>query len=122
MSGVNKVTIVAFAVMLCILLQTNISKADTFLAGDANGWGFKLNGWPNGKTFKTGDVIEFKYPAGAHNVVKVDQAGFDSCNGAGGQAFTSGDDKITLTQGTSYFICTIGPHCANGIKAAVTAN
>ncbi|KAG5625571.1 hypothetical protein H5410_010789 [Solanum commersonii] len=116
MSGVNKVTIVAFVMMLCILLQTNISKADTFLAGDANGWGFKLNGWPNGKTFKTGDYGR------AHNVVKVDQAGFDSCNGAGGQVFASGDDKITLTQGTSYFICTIGPHCANGVKATVTAN
>lgn len=57
MYRVNKVTIVAFAMMLCIFLQTNISKADTFLAGGANGWGFQLNGWPNGKTFKTGDVI-----------------------------------------------------------------
>ncbi|PHU20220.1 Chemocyanin [Capsicum chinense] len=118
----NKVTIVAFAMMICILLQINISYADTFSAGDANGWGFSLNGWPNGKAFKAGDVIEFKYPVGVHNVVKVDKAGFDSCSGAGGQVFSSGDDKITLAQGTSYFICTIGPHCANGVKAAVTAN
>lgn len=55
-------------------------------------------------------------------MVKVDKAGFDSCNGVEGELFNSGDDKITLTQGTSYFICTIGPHCANGVKAVVTAN
>ncbi|KAM3377644.1 hypothetical protein P3S68_010057 [Capsicum galapagoense] len=122
MSGGNKVTIVAFAMMLCILLRTNISNAATFPAGNANGWGFNLNGWPNGKTFKAGNVIEFKYPAGVHNVVQVSKAGFDSCNGAGGQVHTSGDDKITLAKGTSYFICTIGQHCAAGVKAAVTAS
>ncbi|CAN4110646.1 unnamed protein product [Withania somnifera] len=122
MSGGKKVTIAAFAMLLCVLLQTSISRADTFPAGGANGWGFTMNGWPNGQTFKTGDVIEFKYAAGAHNVVKVDKAGFDSCNGSGGQVFSSGDDKITLAQGTTYFICTIGQHCTNGVKAAVTAN
>ncbi|CAN4110647.1 unnamed protein product [Withania somnifera] len=81
-----------------------------------------MNGWPNGKTFNAGDVIEFKYPAGVHNVVKVNKAGYDSCNGAGGQVSSSGDDKITLAKGTTYFICTIGPHCSNGVKVAITAN
>lgn len=56
MSRGNKVTIFAFAMMLCILLQ-NMSNAATFPAGGANGWGFGLNGWPNGQTFKAGDVI-----------------------------------------------------------------
>ncbi|KAK4378649.1 hypothetical protein RND71_000511 [Anisodus tanguticus] len=122
MSEGNKVTIIALAMILCILLQTNISIADTFPVGGANGWGFSMNGWPNGKTFKTGDIIEFKYPIGMHNVVKVNKAGYDSCNGVGGQVFSSGDDKVTLEQGTFYFICTIGSHCSNGVKAVVTAN
>ncbi|XP_016504753.2 basic blue protein-like [Nicotiana tabacum] len=122
MSGGKGVTIIAVAVMLCILLQTSISSAATFPAGGANGWGFNMNGWPNGQTFKVGDVIEFKYMAGMHNVVRVSEAGFDSCDGTGGQVFSSGDDKVTLVRGTQYFICTIGPHCSNGVKAAVTAN
>ncbi|XP_060169235.1 basic blue protein-like [Lycium barbarum] len=122
MSRGNKVAIVALAMILCILFQTSISNADTFPAGGANGWGFNMNGWPNGKTFKTGDVIEFKYTPGVHNVVKVSKAGYDSCDGSGGQVFNSGDDKVALAQGLSYFICTIGPHCSNGVKAAVTAN
>ncbi|KAJ8528399.1 hypothetical protein K7X08_022091 [Anisodus acutangulus] len=122
MSRGNKVTNIALAMILCILLQTSISNADTFPAGGANGWGFAMNGWPNGNTFKVGDVIEFKYPVGMHNVVKVSKAGYDSCDGTGGQVFSSGDDKVTLEYGTSYFICTIGPHCSNGVKAGVTAN
>ncbi|XP_059311242.1 basic blue protein-like [Lycium ferocissimum] len=120
MPGGNKVTIFALAMMLCILLQTSISNADTFPAGGTNGWGFSMNDWPNDKIFKVGDVIEFKYPTGIHNVVQVSKAGFDSCDGTGGQVFSSGDDKITLAQGTTYFICSIGQHCANGVKAAVT--
>lgn len=57
MSGGNRATIIAAAVMLCVLLQTSISSAATFPAGGANGWGFNMNGWPNGQTFKVGDVI-----------------------------------------------------------------
>ncbi|MCD9559591.1 hypothetical protein HAX54_017644 [Datura stramonium] len=122
MSRGNKVTIVALAMMLCIFLQTNISSAATFPAGGANGWGFTMKGWPNGKTFKAGDVIEFKYQVGVHNVAQVSKKDYDSCSYSGGQISKSGDDKITLAKGTTYFICLIGPHCSNGVKAAVTAN
>lgn len=66
--------------------------------------------------------VEFKYKVGLHNVVKVSQDQYDSCKYTGGQVFNSGDDKITLEKGTSYFICIIGPHCSNGVKAAITAN
>ncbi|KAK6805349.1 hypothetical protein RDI58_003134 [Solanum bulbocastanum] len=122
MFGVNKATIIVLFMMLCILLQSNISNAATFPAGDGNGWGFSMNGWPNGKTFKTGDVIEFKYTVNVHNVVKVSKEEYDSCKTSGGQVYNSGDDKIPLEKGTSYFICTIGPHCSEGVKAAITAN
>ncbi|KAG5625573.1 hypothetical protein H5410_010791 [Solanum commersonii] len=122
MFGVNKATIIVLVMMLCILLLSNISNAATFPAGDDKGWGFNMNGWPNGKTFNTGDVIEFKYKVDMHNVVKVSKGEYDSCKTSGGQVYNSGDDKIPLEKGTSYFICTIGPHCSEGVKTAITAN
>ncbi|NP_001234435.1 plantacyanin precursor [Solanum lycopersicum] len=122
MFGVSKSTIIVIVMILCILLQSNISNAATYPAGDGKGWGFNMNGWPNGKTFNAGDVIEFKYKVDEHNVVKVSQEEYDSCKTSGGQVFNSGDDQIPLEKGTSYFICTFGPHCSEGVKAAITAN
>lgn len=57
MFGVSKSTIIVIVMILCILLQSNISNAATYPAGDGKGWGFNMNGWPNGKTFNAGDVI-----------------------------------------------------------------
>lgn len=47
---------------------------------------------------------------------------YDSCQTSGGQVFKSGDEKIPLETGISYFICTFGKHCSYGIKAIVTIN
>ncbi|XP_060217188.1 basic blue protein-like [Lycium barbarum] len=107
------------AIMLCVQLQINISNADTFSVGGANGWGFNMNGWPNGKIFDVGDVVEFKYKIGMHNVVIVNKVGFNSCNATGGEVLSSGDDQVLVPKGTTYFICSIGDHCANGVKVAI---
>ena len=31
--------------------------AVTYTVGDAGGWAFNVVGWPNGKTFRAGDVL-----------------------------------------------------------------
>jgi hypothetical protein len=62
----------------------------------------------------------FKYPPGAHTVVAVNAAGYNSCSG-GGKTYGSGNDRITLSRGTNYFICGIPGHCVAGMKMAVTA-
>ncbi|OIT06032.1 basic blue protein, partial [Nicotiana attenuata] len=114
--------VIILATIWCILLQTSISNADTFLVGGTNGWGFNMNGWPNGKIFNVGDVVEFKYQVGMHNVVIVSKAGFNSCNATGGEGLSTGDDEVLVPKGTTYFICSIGNHCAKGVKVAVVGN
>ncbi|RLM65470.1 basic blue protein-like [Panicum miliaceum] len=36
--------------------------------------------------------------------------------------WTSGDNRITIPRGMSFFICGIRDHCKNGLKIAVTAS
>ena len=44
--------------VLCVLLiHPSIVNATTFTVGDSSGWGFNVQSWPNGKTFKVGDVL-----------------------------------------------------------------
>ena len=65
----------------------------------------------------------FKYGQGAHNVVVVDAQGYDSCTAkSGSKTYTSGNDKITLAKGTSYFICSYPGHCDGGMKIKVVVN
>jgi hypothetical protein len=37
------------------------------------------------------------------------------------RVYGSGNDRITLSRGTNYFICGIPGHCVAGMKMAVTA-
>ncbi|XWS19116.1 hypothetical protein CRYUN_Cryun32bG0104000 [Craigia yunnanensis] len=110
------------ALMLCFLLHSETTYVATFMVGDASGWGFGVSNWPNGKSFKVGDVLEFSYNRANHNVAVVDKNGHDSCTVAGSaQVFQTGDDQITLKQGENYFICGFPGHCASGVKIAITA-
>ena len=64
----------------------------------------------------------FKYGRGAHNVVAVSAAGYRSCSAPrGSRTYSSGNDRVTLSRGTNYFICSIPGHCGAGMKMAVTA-
>ena len=31
--------------------------AATFVVGDSNGWNLGVEGWPNGKVFRAGDIL-----------------------------------------------------------------
>lgn len=146
----SAVIILALAIVgHCLLGHT---EATDFVVGDAGGWRFNVIDWPNGKSFKTGDVLGmrelplksifyiyiflgfplkenlgwhifavFNYTQGVHTVVAVSEDGYDNCSPSGGKVFTSGNDRITLVTGDSYFICGVTGHCAANMKIKVTA-
>lgn len=65
-------------------------------------------------------VAVFKYNPRMHNVVVVDENGYNSCKTpAGAEVFTSGNDQITLESGLNYFICNFPGHCQGGMKIAI---
>lgn len=49
-------TVAAF-LLFCLLLHRENVWAATFTVGDGRGWTFNVEGWPRGKTFKSGDVL-----------------------------------------------------------------
>lgn len=64
----------------------------------------------------------FKYGAGAHNVVAVNKAAYDTCKTPrGAKVYRSGNDQIRLTRGQNYFICNYVGHCESGMKIAINA-
>ncbi|CAL9094463.1 unnamed protein product [Musa acuminata var. zebrina] len=122
MDGRSYIAAVAL-IFLCLSYHVEITAATEFTVGDSAGWSFNVQNWPNDKSFKAGDVLVFKYGQGAHNVVVVDAQGYDSCTAkSGSKTYTSGNDKITLAKGTSYFICSYPGHCDAGMKIKVVAN
>ncbi|XP_050226987.1 blue copper protein 1a-like [Mercurialis annua] len=93
--------------------------------GDETGWtiNFDYQAWAKGKEFHVGDKLVFKYPAGVHNVHKVDGTGFKECTApATTEALTSGEDTITLSSpGRKWYICSVGKHCESGnMKLVIT--
>ncbi|KAK8519576.1 hypothetical protein V6N13_133470 [Hibiscus sabdariffa] len=109
------------AVTLCLMVCLKTSFAATFTVGDASGWSFGVSTWTNGKSFKAGDVLEFKYDQAFHDVVVVDKGAYDSCIvPPGAPKFQTGDDRVTLKKGDNYFICGFPGHCAGGMKIAAT--
>jgi hypothetical protein len=48
--------------LLCILVIAENTNAETHKVGGPKGWTFGMVSWPNGKTFKAGDVLgKFKF-------------------------------------------------------------
>ncbi|XAR70383.1 hypothetical protein NMG60_11027225, partial [Bertholletia excelsa] len=94
------------------------------IVGDEKGWSlnFDYQTWAAGKEFRVGDTLVFKYPQGAHNVLRVDGDGFQQCaTAATTQPLTTGNDVITLaSEGRKWYICGKGNHCKSGMKLAIT--
>ncbi|KAI8025840.1 Basic blue protein [Camellia lanceoleosa] len=125
--GRGNAIIAAVVLVVCmeVLLRCEVAQGSNFIVGDAGGWTFGVSGWPNGKSFKAGDILGNVqlYPPGIHNVVVVGKADHDNCNVPNGaKTYTSGKDSISLAEGPNYFICGIPGHCQAGVSIAVTAN
>ncbi|KAK5803450.1 hypothetical protein PVK06_031095 [Gossypium arboreum] len=109
-------------ILLTLMLCFQSSFAATFMVGDASGWGFDVNNWPKGKTFKAGDVLEFTYNRANHDVAVVDKEAYESCKiPQEAPVFETGDDLIPLKKGDNYFVCGFPGHCEGGMKIAITA-
>ncbi|KAI4296268.1 hypothetical protein L6164_036241 [Bauhinia variegata] len=114
--------VVAVVLLLCLVLGSEMAQAATYTVGGAGGWTFNTVAWPNGKRFKAGDTLVFNYAPGAHNVVAVNKAGYNSCKTPrGAKVFKSGKDQIKLARGQNYFICNFPGHCESAMKIAVNA-
>ncbi|KAL5580599.1 hypothetical protein UlMin_013041 [Ulmus minor] len=98
-------------------LAPSISAVE-FNVGDGTGWtiNFDYQAWAQGKEFHVGDKLVFKYPNGAHNVLKVNGTGFQQCVAPPDSVpLTTGNDVITLaTPGRKWYICGVGQHCEVG--------
>lgn len=53
----GRATVAAATVLLLVVVQCGVSSAATFKVGDEGGWVFGVQDWPNGKTFKDGDIL-----------------------------------------------------------------
>ncbi|XP_022938793.1 basic blue protein-like [Cucurbita moschata] len=121
-SAVGSALVVAAVIGLVMMSQLESVEAAVYTVGDAGGWTFNVQGWPNGKHFRAGDTLKFNYDRTIHNVVVVNQGGYTSClTPAGAKVFTSGSDQIKLAKGMNYFICNFPGHCESGMKIAVNA-
>ncbi|MED6173306.1 hypothetical protein PIB30_058136 [Stylosanthes scabra] len=121
MGAVGRGSAMMVALVLCFMV-VEMADAATYTVGGAAGWTFNTVGWPRGKRFRAGDTLVFNYNPGAHNVVAVNKAGYDSCKTArGAKVYRSGKDQIRLVRGQNYFICNFVGHCESGMKIAINA-
>ncbi|CAJ2677192.1 basic blue protein-like [Trifolium pratense] len=113
----------ALVLLVCFfVLHSELAHAATYTVGGAGGWTFNTVGWPQGKRFRAGDTLVFKYSPRVHNLVAVNKAGYDKCiTPRGSKVYRSGKDQIKLVRGQNYFICNFAGHCQSGMKIAINA-
>ncbi|XP_010536254.1 PREDICTED: umecyanin [Tarenaya hassleriana] len=111
---------------LVVLAAVAVAAEDYDVGGDM-GWRRPTdpefyNQWVVGKTFHVGDVLEFEFAEGMHEVSVVNQEGYENCNTENPlDLFQKSPVKYTLnTTGTHFFLCPVGDHCMMGQKLAVT--
>ncbi|KAJ4827786.1 hypothetical protein Tsubulata_021260 [Turnera subulata] len=110
---------------LCPMGLKMAINATDYIVGDDLGWSAdaSMEGWPEGKHLYAGDVLIFKYDTSdGTNVVVVDQKGHDECaETPGSKVYDSGNDRIPLHFGPSYFINSANELCPQGMKMAINA-
>ncbi|TVU41531.1 hypothetical protein EJB05_15059, partial [Eragrostis curvula] len=113
------------AIVFAIACLPALGAAMDWTVGDNDGWraGFNKTGWTDGKTFRVGDTLLFKYTKGQHTVVEVNGADFRACNLQGQRlgAWNTGNDVVRLQNpGRRWFICDVAGHCDGGMKMLIT--
>ncbi|XP_029127022.1 mavicyanin, partial [Cajanus cajan] len=90
--------------------------------GGASGWDLRSNiqAWSSTTTFNIGDDLVFIYTP-VHDVVEVNQLGYDTCSIVGALAtYDTGETVIHLSEvGSRYFVCGRLGHCQQGLKLQV---
>jgi len=118
---VNNNRVVGGIIIICVLQCVHLVEGATYVVGGSQGWNLQSQSWALGKKFKAGDILVFNYDPSAHNLAVVNAAAYRSCSTAGSRPLASGSDKVTLSKGGNYFICSSPSHCTAGMKMAVIA-
>ncbi|XP_026384975.1 mavicyanin-like [Papaver somniferum] len=110
-------------IFICTAFHVSSILCEVYKVGGDAGWtaNFDYHTWSSSKTFDVGDIIEFDYTAGDHNVIEVNHTDFRTCNQSRPVVkYTSGNDSITINKrGHYYFICGTPSHCEDGQKVDI---
>ncbi|KAK6940546.1 Phytocyanin domain [Dillenia turbinata] len=119
----RKALLIAITLLVSLALHFEAIQAADYIVGESSGWTFDVENWSKGKKFKSGDNLIFNYDTSLHNVVVVDAKGYGSCTASStAKTYSSGSDKVKLSKGMNYFICSLPGHCDMGVKVAVKAS
>ncbi|KAK1304072.1 hypothetical protein QJS10_CPB11g00268 [Acorus calamus] len=113
---------VVAAVVVVLLAAAPMVFGANHVVGDSQQWntGVDYTTWANNQKFAVGDTLEFKYGL-THNVYEVNKSDYDSCSSSNPiKVHNGGDTSITLSSGSSYYLCSTSNHCSQGMKLAVT--
>ncbi|XP_050142906.1 basic blue protein-like [Malus sylvestris] len=122
----NKILVIGFGLLVSLLLQCEQVHAVEYTVGDEKGWSpsADLSHWTEGKKFKAGDVLVFKYTDPNLYVVAIsNEDSYVHCDlyAGGMDRYHSGNDHVVLKKGINYFIPAGGSYCEKGMKIAVDA-
>ncbi|KAK7851137.1 basic blue protein [Quercus suber] len=74
--GRGNAIVVSVLLLLGMLLHCENIWAATYTVGDDNSWDFDIDTWPDGKTFRAGDVLMFNYGPREDDVNSLNQQGY----------------------------------------------
>ncbi|KAK4257931.1 hypothetical protein QN277_007454 [Acacia crassicarpa] len=114
-------------VVLLVTMMMMMCEGAVYKVGDSAGWTtlgkVDYKNWASSKNIIVGDTIIFEYNPQYHNVMRVTNETYKSCNVSEGtplETFNSGNDSIKINSyGHHYFICGIPGHCQEGLKIDV---
>ncbi|KAL4602430.1 hypothetical protein ACB092_10G053100 [Castanea dentata] len=96
-----------------------------YVVGGKIGWDLdpSVFHWPEGKSFKAGDVLIFNYSNPLFKVEQVNKTQFDNCYSDYNpiKTYDSGHDKVKVEKGTTYFICAVPDYCGYGMRIVINA-
>lgn len=129
MANPMSMKILVVVVLTALAAVVQVTEAVNYVVGDTTGWAVPSSSnfyttWVNGKNFSLGDVLEFNFMTGQHDVATVNKTSYDACSIANTiTTVNTGPYNYTINStGTHYFICTFsnGGHCSGGQKLAIS--
>ncbi|CAL0316757.1 unnamed protein product [Lupinus luteus] len=115
----NNAMVASMLLFSMFIFYLEMVHAETYTVGDENGWTYNLAGWTQGKHFKNGDKVVFKYSPRKHDMVAVigDKYAYDKCiTPPETIVYNTGNDEFLLSGGVNYFISNIPRQCEAGLK------
>lgn len=114
----NKSLSAAWLLLAALAMVHHVSATD-HVVGASKGWnpGVNFTDWVNNETFVLLDWISFRYKKDQHNVVQVNQSGYDNCttDNAFGN-WSSGKDFFLLNESKRYYYIDGKGGCYGGMK------